>query len=126
MLEYPKMLYNTTGGKAVAKSEADEKIWRKDGYVSFDELPEDAKNDDHINAQTYSPPKQYGIDRGNLTHVDAQVVHNDKEASVEQKEPTDYDSMTNDELRALLDARSVEHKSSDRKADLVKAAQDSE
>lgn len=126
MLEYPKMLYNTTGGKAVVKSEADEKIWRKDGYVSFDELPEDAKDDGRANAQTYSPPKQYGVDRGNLTHVEAQVVHNEKEEAVEPKEPINYDSMTADELRSLLDARNVEYKSSDRKADLVKAAQDSE
>lgn len=45
MLEYPKMLYNTTGGKAVVKSEADEKIWRKDGYMAFAELSDEADRD---------------------------------------------------------------------------------
>lgn len=122
-MDYPKMLYNINGGKAVVQSEADEKIWREDGYMGFSELPDDAKNQDRVNAQTYSPPKQYGVDRGNLTHVEAQIEHNDKAVA---ETATDYDSMTTDELRSLLDARGVEHKSSDRKADLVKAAQNSE
>lgn len=82
-----------------------------------------------------TPPGESDIDTTNL--VDAFVEPQSPSIDENGKSPnvagdaadagggSDWDSMTNDELKAELDKRGIEYSSSDRKADLIAALEES-